>query len=174
MKRKKNNFLTFVFSLLPGAGHMYIGFMKMGLSFMAAFFFVIFLSSWLDIGPLLFILPLLWFYSFFDCMNKRYSTDEEFLLLEDNYLFSLDKFVKLDKDIFQKRRVLAGVILLFLGGYLIWNNSLHLLARYVPNEVYDLVYSVSRLVPQVIIGVAIIVAGIKLIMGKKKESDMNA
>lgn len=50
--------------MLPGAGHMYMGFMNMGVSFMSVFFFVIFLSTWLDIGPLLFILPLIWFYSF--------------------------------------------------------------------------------------------------------------
>ena len=173
MRKKKSNFLTFSFSLLPGAGHMYIGFMKMGLSFMAAFFFTIFLSSWLEIGPLLVILPLLWFYSFFDCMNKAYSTDEEFLILDDNYLFSLDKFVKLDKNIFQKRRVLAGVLLLFIGGYLIWNNTLHLLSRYIPNEVYQVFDNVTRLAPQIIIGIAIIVAGAKLITGKKRDGDMN-
>lgn len=174
MRKKRSNFLTFVFSLLPGAGHMYMGFMKIGLSFMAAFFFVIFLSSWLDIGPLLFILPLLWFYSFFDCINKRYSTDEEFLLLEDSYLFSLDKFVRLDKDIFQKHRALSGILLLFLGGYLIWNNTLHLLSRYIPQEAYDAINNLTRLAPQIIIGLAIVAAGIKLIVGKKKESDMNA
>ncbi|MBC8061024.1 MAG: hypothetical protein H7Y18_10180 [Clostridiaceae bacterium] len=174
MKKKKSKFLTFVFSLLPGAGHMYMGFMKMGLSFMSAFLVGIFLSSWLDIGPLLVILPLIWFYSFFDCMNKRYSTEEEFLILEDNYLFSLDKFVKLDENIFKKRRVLAGVLLLFLGGYLIWNNTLHLLARYIPDRAYEVINNLTRIAPQIIVGVAIVIAGVKLIQGKKKESDMNA
>jgi len=171
MKKKRSNFLTFVFSLLPGAGHMYMGFMKMGLSFMAAFFFTIFLSSWFDIGPLLVILPLIWFYSFFDCINKRYSTDEEFLQLEDNYLFSLDKFVKLDKNIFQKRRVLGGVLLLLLGVYLIWNNILHFLYKYMTPKIYEDIASLTRLAPQIIIGIAIIVAGVKLIMGKKNEGE---
>jgi len=173
MRKKKSNFLTFCFSLLPGAGHMYMGFMKMGLCFMAAFFITIFLSSFLDVGPLLVILPLIWFYSFFDCINKRSSTEEEFLLLEDNYLFSLDKFVKLDKDIFKKRKVLAGILLLCFGCYLIWNNALHLLSNYIPPQVYESFRNVTRLAPQIIIGVAIVVAGVKLIMGKKKECDIN-
>ncbi len=30
MINKKSKFLTFVFSMLPGAGHMYMGFMNMG------------------------------------------------------------------------------------------------------------------------------------------------
>ncbi|MCB2291125.1 hypothetical protein LGK97_15445 [Clostridium sp. CS001] len=173
MRTKKSKFLTFCFSMLPGAGHMYIGFMKMGLSLMAAFFFVIFLSSWLNIGPLVFILPLIWFYSFFDCMNKQYSTDEEFLLLEDNYLFSLDEIVKIDKGIFKKHRLFTGILLLLLGVYLIWNNILNSLSRYLPNEVYNAIYAITKVAPQIILGVAIIAVGAKLISGKKKEFDTN-
>ncbi len=173
MKSKKNKFLTFIFSLVPGAGHMYMGFMKMGLSLMAAFLFIIFLSSWLNIGPLLFALPLIWFYSFFDSINKRYSTEEEFLLIEDNYLFSLNELVKIDKSIFKRHELFTGILLLLLGGYLIWNNMLHSLSRYMPDAVYNVIYSVTRVAPQIIIGVAIIILGAKLIMGKKRECDTN-
>ena len=45
MRRKKSKFLTFIFSLLPGAGEMYMGFMKMGVSLMAEFFGIIFLAT---------------------------------------------------------------------------------------------------------------------------------
>lgn len=175
MKKEKSKFLTFCFSLLPGAGHMYMGFMKMGLSLMAAFFFLIFLSSWLSIGPLLFVLPLIWFYSFFDCMNKRYSTDEEFLLLEDNYLFSLDELAKIDKSIFKKHSLLSGILLVLLGIYLIWNNLINNLFGFMnmSDELYRALHNVSRMAPQIIIGVVIIVIGAKLIMGKKRECDMN-
>lgn len=173
MKKKRSKFLTFVFSLLPGAGHMYLGFMKMGLSLMAAFFFLIFLSTWLNIGPLLFALPLIWFYSFFDCMNKRYSTDEEFLLLEDNYLFSLDELVKIDRGLFKKHGLFTGILLLLLGGYLIWNNMLSGLSRYLPSGVYNAIYDVTRVAPQIIVGIAIITVGAKLITGKKKQCDAN-
>ncbi|MBZ9634821.1 hypothetical protein [Clostridium sp. FP1] len=173
MKKEKNKFLTFCFSMLPGAGHMYMGFMKMGLSLMAAFFFLIFLSSFLAIGPLLFVLPLIWFYSFFDCMNKRYSTDEEFLLLEDNYLFSLDELAKIDSGIFKKHTLWSGVLLLLLGAYLIWNNVINSLASYLPDGVYRVINNITNVAPQIIIGVVIIVVGAKLIIGKKKECDMN-
>ena len=54
MKAKRNSFFTFLFSLLPGAGHMFMGFMKIGVSLMAAFTLVIFLASWLNISQLLF------------------------------------------------------------------------------------------------------------------------
>lgn len=174
MRRKKSKFSTFIFSLLPGAGHMYIGFMNMGLSLMSAFFFVIFLSSWLDIGPLMLILPMIWFYSFLDCMNKVCSSDEEFLLLEDNYLFSIDKLAKFDKDILQKRKLLTGILLLFLGGYLVLKNIMRSLERFIPHEIYMIIDDITRLAPQIILGIAIIALGAKLIMGKKRESDPNA
>lgn len=175
MRKEKNKFLTFCFSLLPGAGHMYLGFMKMGLSIMSAFLFVILLSSFLSIGPLLFILPLIWFYSFFDCMNKRYSTDEEFLRLEDNYMFSLDEIVKIDKSIFKKHGLFTGILLVLLGGYLIFNNVLHSLGRYmdISTQVYNTIYAITTVAPQIIIGVVIVVVGVKLILGKKKECDIN-
>ena len=38
MTKKKSGFWTFIFSLLPGAAEMYMGFMKMGVSLMGLFF----------------------------------------------------------------------------------------------------------------------------------------
>lgn len=176
MKMKRNKFLTFLFSLIPGAGHMFMGFMKIGISFMAAFTLVIFLASWLDISPLLFILPLLWFYSFFDCMNRRYSSDEEFAVLEDYYLFSIDKLLARGSQIFRIRRPMAGVLLLLLGIYLVWNNILLQIRRmgYFSDEVLETMRAITNMAPQLILGVVIIIIGIKLILGRKKERDSNA
>ena len=178
MINKKSKFLTFVFSLLPGAGHMYMGFMNMGVSFMSVFFFTIFLSTWLNIGPLLFVLPLIWFYSFFDCTNRLSLDEEEFLLLEDKYLFSIDKLSKLDKNIFKKRNFAAGVVLLILGIYLIADNMMNVLAQYIPQyipqELYYIIQDFMRQTPKIIIGVAIIVIGVRLIIGKKRECKVDA
>jgi len=173
MIRKKSKFLTFVFSMLPGAGHMYMGFMKIGVSFMSVFFFLIFLSSWLRTGPLLFIAPLIWFYSFFDCLNKASLDDDQLLHLEDKYLFSLDKLAKLDKDIFEKRRLAIGVLLLFFGIYLLSENIMDFLEPLIPYEFYKIIYNFTSQSPQIIIGIAIVVIGVKLIQGKKKEREID-
>lgn len=174
MKTKKSKFATIIFSFLPGAGHMFMGFMKMGISFMSAFFFIIFLSTWLKIGPLLFILPLIWFYSFFDCINKRYMPDEEFQKLEDKYLFSIDSFTKFDKDMFKKRRLVIGILVILLGIYLIWNNVSSTLSQYInDSKIFDIINNLAQIAPQIIIGVIIIIVGIKLIAGKKREDKMN-
>ncbi|CAB1246351.1 hypothetical protein ACFHWD_14935 [Clostridium sp. MT-14] len=171
MKSKKSNFLTVVFSFLPGAGHMYMGFMKMGLSIMAVFFTVIFFSSWLNIGPLLFILPLIWFYSFFDCINKQSMPQEEFEHIEDNYIFSIDKLFEWDKSLFKKQRLFFGILLICMGIYLIWDNIRPIIEPYIDSRIYEIISNFTGIVPQMIVGVAIIVIGVKLIMGKKKEVD---
>lgn len=173
MKMKKGNFLTILFSFLPGAGHMYMGFMKMGLSIMSAFFFVIFLSTWLHIGPLLFVLPLIWFYSFFDCINKQSLPEEEFSLLEDNYMFSIDRFIHWDKNLFKKRRLFFGILLVCMGIYLIWDNIMYIAAPYIDNRIYNIVNSFTGIIPQIIVAIAIIIIGVKLIVGKKKERNMD-
>jgi len=47
------------------------------------------------------------------------------------------------------------------------------LSRYLPNEVYNAIYDITRVAPQIILGIAIIAVGTKLISGKKKEFDSN-
>ncbi|MDS1002308.1 hypothetical protein P9J83_02165 [Clostridium sporogenes] len=174
MIKKKSKFLTFVFSMLPGAGHMYMGFMNMGVSFMSVFFFIIFISTWLDIGPLLFVLPLIWFYSFFDCTNRLSLDNEEFLLLEDRYLFSIDKLSKLDRNIFGKYNLAAGLVLLLLGIYLIADNVMNILSHYIPAQFHSIIHNFMSQTPKIIIGVAIIVIGVRLIIGKKRECEIDA
>ena len=66
---RKSKFLTFFWSLLPGAGQMYLGLMRRGVSLMALFFGAIAVSGWLNIGLFLFAIPVIWFYAFFDSMN---------------------------------------------------------------------------------------------------------
>lgn len=100
--------------------------------------------------------------------------DDELLLLEDKYLFSIDKLAKLDKDIFEKRRLAVGVVCLFLGVYLVIENIMSILEPYIPYELRRfIIYDLMRDIPKVIIGVAIVTLGIKLIKGKKMESEID-
>ncbi|MCG0276315.1 MAG: hypothetical protein L5655_09205 [Thermosediminibacteraceae bacterium] len=57
-------------SLIPGAGHMYLGYLKYGAELMGAFFMAIFLMGWLNMPFFLFLLPVIWFYSLFDAIHR--------------------------------------------------------------------------------------------------------
>ncbi len=167
MTRKKSGFLAFCFSLVPGAGEMYMGFMKQGVSIMAAFWLLIFLAAFLNIGPVLFILPILWCYSFFNVHNIRGLSDEEFYALEDDYAFHLDKFLPLDR-LGRKQNTVLSAALIILGVLVLWNNLMDYLEWFIPSPLY---WVITERVPQVFIGMALIIAGLYLIRGKKRELD---
>lgn len=76
MKRKKGKFLTFCFSCIPGAGQMFLGFFKEGVSLMTMFFGILILTNWLYIEMFGFGAIIVWFYAFFDAMNKNSLPDE--------------------------------------------------------------------------------------------------
>ena len=48
MTNKKNRFFTLVFSCCPGAGEMYMGLYRQGVSLMGLFFCTIALAAWLE------------------------------------------------------------------------------------------------------------------------------
>lgn len=174
MIKRKNKFLTFVFSLLPGGGQMFMGFMKRGVSLMAAFFFTIFLSSWLDIGPLMFIVPVIWFYAFFDSINRCYADDAAFAAMEDGYLFSPGRFMRSGRAFPAQLRLAAGALFVLVGGYTLWNSFMrNLLWRLLPSGLYNAVEAVSGAAPKFVLGVLILAIGVWLIVGRKKGDDGN-
>lgn len=176
MTNKKNKFLTFCFSVLPGAGEMYLGFYKMGLSLMSLFTIIITLTGALNIPVLSFLIPVIWFYSFFHVHNLNALSDEEFYGVEDNWLFFQDIHdVKLHEFFIRHKRSIA-FIMIFLGANLIWNIFQGILFRilelfHIHNEIYHIIRSISYSIPQCLIGIVIIYVGIQLIKGKKDDLD---
>lgn len=168
MIKRKGKFLSFLFSLMPGAGEMYLGFMKLGASIMAAFFGVIFLSTWLNIGPFAFLLPIIWFYGFFDTLNKCALSDEEFYSLEDHFLFNLGEQELSSLKLGHYKPVIA-VALIVIGVYMLLRNFFDFILVYLPDEIRQVAYSVIHTTPQIIFAVIIILVGVRLIMGKKEE-----
>lgn len=168
MQHKKNGFLTFCFSCLPGAGQMFMGFTKEGVSLMTIFFGLIALISWVRMDSVIFLLPVVWCYAFFDAMNKDSLPDEEFRKLEDHYILinALEEF-----DVFfhsKYKRVVLAIIFIVVGFHMLLNNLLLLLEMSGIEIPYEVSLVMLEYVPQTIISVLIIMAGIYLIVFKKK------
>ena len=170
MTRKKSGFLTFCFSLIPGAGEMYMGFMKQGISIMAVFWLLIFLAAFFGMGPVLFILPILWCYSFFNVHNIRGMSDEEFYALEDDYLFHLNDNAFWGRLRGKQSNLLAAVLII-IGVVIMWNRLADYMRWLLPDSVY---WYIMDDIPQLVIAVLLIWCGIYLIRGKKKELDSEA
>lgn len=169
MIKKKNSFFTFIFSFLPGGGQMYMGFMKEGISILSVFAFVLFLGSWLRISPLMFILPVVWFYSFFDSINKMSLSQDELEKLGDKYLFQLNKLPSINPNLFSKYKLYIALLLILTGLSILWNNMLSVISEFLPSYAFHMFYRISDSIPQLIVSIFIIYIGIKLIVGKKAE-----
>ena len=169
MAHKKGKFLNFCFSCIPGAGQMYQGFMKRGVSIMVVFFGMLALISYFGIDELIFCLPIIWFYGFFDGIHLNSLPDSEYAQLRDEFLFMSDELPQLR---LKKLRVPAAVTLILLGGYglfrtiinyMIWEELL-----FWDSPAARLIYD---LLPKMLFSVLIIFIGVYLIAGKKKEME---
>ncbi len=168
MVKKKSNFWTFIFSFMPGAAEMYMGFMKMGVSLMTAFIAILAISTLLEIGPLLFLALVVWFYGFFHARNLAHLDEMELQQVEDHYLFVNEEFDT--QKITSKYRKLFAAVLILLGVAVLWNNLMNFLYSILPSSIaYDYVREVGYAVPRLAVAVLVIVIGVKMIAGKKEE-----
>lgn len=138
--------ITLALSIIPGAGHMYLGYQKKGLIIMGAFSFSIFFMGWLGISLLLFLLPLIWFYSFFDAMHTVDGSNEN---------------IKNQEIIFPEIKPE------WLGFALIGIGVMILLERVL----YPLIdYEIRRYIQTSIVSLIFIIAGIRILAKNKKIS----
>lgn len=169
MTNKKNRLFTFIISLIPGAGEMYLGFYKAGASIMVLFWGgIAFFGSFFP--PLIYLLPVLWFYSFFHTHNLNSMPDDEFYALEDDYLFHIQPS-ELKKMVGQYRKPLAFILIL-MGVSVIWNhlwNGFWRLSEFfgISSVLFSLVHYWVRTIPQLAAAIFFIWLGWKLFQEKK-------
>ena len=169
MIKKKGKFLTFLFSLVPGAGQMYLGFMKLGTSLMVLFAGIICLSSLLNLSAFIFLLPIVWCYAFFDAWNKNSLSDEEFYSLEDRYCISYETIAQIKKTFNGKERQVLSVALILIGVDILWENFFWLMEGVIPHFIWYRINNLIYRLPQLIIACIILYAGYVLIHNKKKD-----
>ncbi len=166
--RKKSKFFTFIFSLLPGAGEMYMGFMKTGISLMILFVSIIAVAGFLQIPVLIMFLAVIWFYGFFHVHHLRGLSDVEFEKMEDNYLFGLDILSQGNKNM-EKYRNWFAYVMIGLGAVLLWQLLFDILELSAfPEGIRWIIYRIETSVPKLVVGILVIMTGIRMIKGKKE------
>ncbi|MBP1925078.1 TM2 domain-containing membrane protein YozV [Sedimentibacter acidaminivorans] len=139
---------TLALSIIPGAGHMYLGYQKKGLIIMGAFAFSIFFMGWLGISLLLFLLPLIWFYSFFDAMHTVDGSNEG---------------IKNQEIIFPEiKPEWIGFALIGIGVMIMLERVLYPLID----------YEIRRYIQTSIVSLIFIFAGIRMLIKNKKSADV--
>ncbi|MGO4527693.1 multi-tm2 domain protein [Paenibacillus sp. 2TAF8] len=155
---KRSKVLATLLSAFPGAGHMYLGLQKRGLQLMFLFLGSIYILDLLRLSVFLFMIPLIWFYSFFDGLqcSSRYGREQ----LSDQPIF---------KDWVRYQRFIGfGIAALGLY-YLTIRLIIPQLNEMFPNVF--LTYEIRSYLNTVIVSFLLIFGGVKLLLGKQRESN---
>ncbi|MDO4330520.1 MAG: hypothetical protein Q4C66_14465 [Lachnospiraceae bacterium] len=174
MTRKKGKFITFCCSLFPGAGEMYLGFLKQGISIMGLFF-LLFSVGGIIFPPSVTFCAVIWFYSFFHTHNLNSLPDDEFYAIEDDFLIHLHQLGTWREILFYRYRRVTAVVLILLGFSIVWSNVNNFFMYFVSDvlhvsgEILEMFSWFSRMLPQTIAAILIMAAGIYLIRSKKQD-----
>lgn len=172
MRQKRGKFFTFIFSCLPGAAEMYMGFMKTGFSIMAIFILSIIIPSVLYLNDaFVFVAILVWFWGFFHARNLVACPEEVFQSLPDEFIwesFTNGRKIEISNPTIRKW---GAVILIFCGVISLWENISSILYRLIPESKWVQLAPLVDMVPQIAVALLIIIIGVKMIMGKKEELD---
>lgn len=146
---------------------MYLNMMKKGIVLMTFFCGVGFIAAFFNIELLLFLLPVVWFYSFFDANNSGHLTYEERIGADSDFMMGLYQMASGDtKNVLKKGHAFLGVIFVLLGLYLLFDNVfrdlLWSLDSYLPGF-----RGIFHKFPTLLIAIFIIVWGIRLVKGEK-------
>lgn len=168
-QQKKSKFFTFIFSFIPGAAEMYMGFMKQGVSLMALFIATLIPLSIGSLEILAIVSVLVWFYAFFHARNLAAMVMDEFNALEDCFIWEgvlEEKNFKISSPTLRKW---AAAILIVFGLVILWDNFSSIIYNLIPNRYWNELYPIIDRIPQVVIAFLIIVIGFRLMAGKKEE-----
>lgn len=173
---KKNGFLTFCFAFIPGAGQMYQGYMKRGLSLVGICCLAIAMASLLS--PLqnaaLAVCCVVWMYSFFDTFNLRAQLGAG-MAPADDYLVHLGYDISLER-LLHRRHKLFGWVLVALGVYTLYDGLLMEFLRDLywntdNSWIIRVIYNVMNSVPTVVVCLALILLGLWLVRGPRQKPD---
>ena len=164
----KNGLLTLLFAFIPGAGQMYQGYMKRGLSLMLMCCAICVLA--VLFSPIAFFLMLVFMYSFFDTLNLRAQ-----IALgnapADDYLVHLDPKDKRLARLLLDSHKLVGWLLIAFGALIAYQNLImntlgDLVYRWGHSSpVFRALYLVMDSLPDVVVCVVLIVCGVWLVKG---------
>ncbi len=111
-ERKYSKMYTALLSIIPGAGHMYLGLMKKGLQFMFIFFGSIIITDLIYSARSFTVLNIVvWFYAYFDAYHSRRKLESGRVVEED--LFSELKLGSAKPKYVGVGLIILGSIVLF-------------------------------------------------------------
>ncbi|WP_216625961.1 hypothetical protein [Paenibacillus planticolens] len=150
---RKNRTLATIIAIFPGAAHLYLSMNKRGIQLMAIFLFSIYVLDVLRLSLFFFLIPILWFFSFFDALQSISKYENGTLV---------DKPIVENWTAYHRS---IGFVLILLGGYYVFKEVIvQFLYQMFPN---NYLYWINSFGQTLIVAVILIGGGIKLLFYRK-------
>lgn len=160
MPRKHSGFMTFVFSLMPGCGHMFLGLMKRGTQLMAAFWLCFILAVMFKMPMLgMPLMAIVWFYAQFEAMHICRKLNAGIPVEDTPVVRSLG---------FEWKPIYTGALLMAFGGWLLIQNISVMIASALPRFVRDLITNVGTALPALLL----LLAGLLIVANVTRKSSL--
>lgn len=158
---RKSKVLATLLGIFPGAGHMYMGLQRRGLQLMVAFLLSIYVLDVLRLSLFLFLIPIIWFYSFFDTLQQGSRMERE--EVEDTPIVKH----------FMNHQRWFGILLVFLGIFFIVDRIVVpiLSNRYEQIFSIDFRFYYNQYFQLIIVSLLFIGGGIRLLAGSKQKKE---
>lgn len=171
MIMQKKGFLLFLCSLIPGAGELYMGFKKRGVSMMAIFWGIVALACVSGLEWFALALPVVWAYSFFQVHNLKSLPEEVFYLQKDEYAFHFGYVLEHKREMLKKYWVVIAAVCILLGGSVLFHTFGDILYYLLPMHLADSFAMVSGMIKNAVVAVVFLGGGIYLAVNKEKWQD---
>ena len=171
---EKNGILTLLFACIPGAGQMYQGYMKRGLSLITMFLPVYYPRQHHGLDALVVGCIVVYMYSFFDTLNLRAQLAAE-KAPEDDYLVHFNWHDARMTQFMGESHKLVGWGAHRAGRDRVLQQHHHAgagrcdVALGTDNPVFRAIYLMLDALPQIVVCVALIVCGMWLVRGPKNK-----
>lgn len=169
---RKSRLFSLLCAFWPGAGEMYMGLMKRGLAIMLIFWGAIAIMSAIGLEMLLFLLPVLWFYSFFDTLTLRSLDYYALTELQEKDDFFFQDLLGGERSLpatMQRNHILVGAGLIVLGAVMLYTRLIR--SFYFGDFIPEWLYKFLRALPSMAVSFGIIALGVWLVRGKRMPAD---
>lgn len=158
LENQNKKTIAMVLSIIPGAGHMYLGLQRQGLQLMTIFFLSFFITDWINLSIFMPLIPIIWFFGLFDAMNKAAGNDSG-----DDGDVLLVKWFGSKKPFIKNANKYLAYVLIAVGCLLLAEKII------LPEIEKYISFNFREYFKVILLSVLFIAGGIKLLMGTESE-----
>lgn len=158
LEHQNKKIIAMVLSIIPGAGHMYLGLQRQGIQLMTIFFFSFFITDWINVSIFMALIPIIWFFGLFDAMNKAAVNENQ----DDSDVLFVTWF-RTGKPLIKNVNKYLAYGLIAIGCFLLFE-------RIVLPEVEKFIsFNIREYIRIILLSVLFIAGGVKLLAGTKSD-----